>query len=118
YLIEEFIDEEKDGFHKFINNVSAVPVPLAEKSFSNLAEFLSLTQHVQYHKTKGVVYLSDLQGEHRTSSDELSTNNDFPVSIFGDGNVAAAFNAFPEQHDCNKFCHWFKLPVLQSLKEH
>ncbi|KAJ7028213.1 hypothetical protein C8F04DRAFT_1188755 [Mycena alexandri] len=32
------------------------------------------------------------------------------VEIWGEGNVPAAFNAFPEQHVCNKFCTWFQLP--------
>ncbi|KAJ6552519.1 hypothetical protein B0H10DRAFT_2242121 [Mycena sp. CBHHK59/15] len=34
YLVEELIDEEHDGFYKFINNGSAVPLllPTADKS--------------------------------------------------------------------------------------
>ncbi|KAJ7718654.1 hypothetical protein B0H16DRAFT_1337362, partial [Mycena metata] len=32
------------------------------------------------------------------------------VEIWGEGNIPAAFNAFPEQHVCNKFCTWFQLP--------
>ncbi|KAJ7855673.1 hypothetical protein B0H13DRAFT_1903006 [Mycena leptocephala] len=32
------------------------------------------------------------------------------IEIFGDGNVPAAFNAFPEQYHCNGFCRWFELP--------
>ncbi|KAJ7508027.1 hypothetical protein B0H11DRAFT_2185128 [Mycena galericulata] len=102
YLIEEYIDEEKDGFYKFINNASAVPVklPTADSSLSLLATFLSFTQHVQYYKTKGMVYLSDLQGS------------------IGDGaeNVPAAFEAFPKQHICNQFCRWFKLPAFEETE--
>ncbi|KAJ7643018.1 hypothetical protein DFH06DRAFT_999447 [Mycena polygramma] len=67
YLVEELIDQQRDGFHKFINIASAVPLPLpstAGKSVAAVAEFLSFTQHVQYYKTKGMVYLSDLQGKH------------------------------------------------------
>lgn len=69
YLIEELINEEQDGFYKFINNASAIPVqlPAAHPSLSALAEFLSFTQHVQFHKTGGMVYLSDLQGEYSLS---------------------------------------------------
>ncbi|KAJ7855087.1 hypothetical protein B0H13DRAFT_1454311, partial [Mycena leptocephala] len=65
YLVEEVIDEEQDGFYKFINNGSAVPLPLpaTDPSLSVLAEFLAFGQHVQYYKTGGMVYLSDLQGE-------------------------------------------------------
>jgi hypothetical protein len=65
YLIEEHINEELDSFYKFINNGSAVPLPFTRvnKSLSVLAEFLAFTQHVQYYKTSGMVYLSDIQGE-------------------------------------------------------
>ncbi|KAJ7146838.1 hypothetical protein C8R44DRAFT_600608, partial [Mycena epipterygia] len=64
YLLEEVIDEQTDGFHKFINNGDAMPVPhiTTNPALSALAEFLSFTQHVQYYKTNGAVYLSDLQG--------------------------------------------------------
>ncbi|KAJ7155639.1 hypothetical protein C8R46DRAFT_1351910, partial [Mycena filopes] len=62
YLVEELIDEQEDGFHKFINNGSATPLPSTDASVSAMAEFLSFTQHVQHHKTKGMLYLSDLQG--------------------------------------------------------
>ncbi|KAJ7938955.1 hypothetical protein B0H13DRAFT_1587330, partial [Mycena leptocephala] len=62
YLVEEMIDEANDGFYKFINNRNAVPVPFKDESLSSLTEFLSFTQHFQYHKTGGAVYLSDLQG--------------------------------------------------------
>ncbi|KAJ6600377.1 hypothetical protein DFH09DRAFT_901349, partial [Mycena vulgaris] len=62
YLVEEMIDEANDGFYKFINNGNAVPVPFKDESLSSFTQFLSFTQHVQYHKTGGAVYLSDLQG--------------------------------------------------------
>ncbi|KAJ6576294.1 hypothetical protein B0H10DRAFT_2345696 [Mycena sp. CBHHK59/15] len=60
YLIEKLIDEERNGFYKFINNDSAVPVllPAAVPSLSALAEFLAFTQHVQYYKSGGMVYLA------------------------------------------------------------
>lgn len=76
YLIEEFINEENNGFYKFINNGSAVPVqlPSADGTLSVLAEFLSFTQHVQYHKTKGMVYLSDLQGEQLFFSNDVAAD--------------------------------------------
>ncbi|KAJ7027069.1 hypothetical protein C8F04DRAFT_1267360 [Mycena alexandri] len=62
YLIEELIDEQKDGFYKFINNGSAVPLPSMNESVLAFTEFLSFAQHVQCHKTKALIYLSDLQG--------------------------------------------------------
>ncbi|KAJ6568516.1 hypothetical protein B0H19DRAFT_1348962 [Mycena capillaripes] len=113
YLIEELIDEQKDGFYKFINNSSAVPLPSMNESVSALAEFLSFTQHVQYHKTKALIYLSDLQGTLKLLTDsQIMTAPSIGegVEIWGEGNVPAAFNAFPEQHVCNKFCTWFQLP--------
>ncbi|KAJ6592872.1 hypothetical protein B0H19DRAFT_919391, partial [Mycena capillaripes] len=66
YLIEERIDEEHDGFYKFINNGSVVPLPqrTTDQSVSAEAVFLSFTQYVQFYKTNlGMVYLPDLQGE-------------------------------------------------------
>ncbi|KAJ7146842.1 hypothetical protein C8R44DRAFT_758323 [Mycena epipterygia] len=39
------------------------------------------------------------------------------AEIFGEGNLPAAFNAFPEQHICNKFCHWFELPALKPVDQ-
>ncbi|KAJ7438224.1 hypothetical protein B0H11DRAFT_1741714 [Mycena galericulata] len=119
YLIEEYIDEEKDGFYKFINNASAVPIklPTADSSLSLLATFLSFTQHVQYYKTKGMVYLSDLQGSSKLLTDpQIMTAPSIGdgAEIFGEGNVPAAFEAFPKQHICNQFCSWFKLPAFET----
>jgi hypothetical protein len=34
------------------------------------------------------------------------------IELFGEGNVGAAFDAFPTQHVCNKYCKWFKLEHL------
>ncbi|KAJ7480476.1 hypothetical protein B0H11DRAFT_2420684 [Mycena galericulata] len=121
YLIEEYIDEEKDGFYKFINNASAVPIklPTADSSLSLLAIFLSFTQHVQYYKTKGMVYLSDLQGSSKLLTDPQIMTAPMigdGAEIFGEGNVPAAFEAFPKQHICNQFCHWFKLPAFEETE--
>ncbi|KAJ7131918.1 hypothetical protein C8R46DRAFT_1015552 [Mycena filopes] len=113
YLVEELIDEQEDGFHKFINNGSATPLPSTDASVSATAEFLSFTQHVQHHKTKGMLYLSDLQGTTQLLTDpQIMTSPSIGdgVEIFGEGNVPAAFVAFPEQHVCNRYCRWFELP--------
>jgi len=29
--------------------------------------------------------------------------------LFGDGNLGEAFDQFPIQHKCNKYCKWFEL---------
>jgi hypothetical protein len=34
-------------------------------------------------------------------------------NLFGDGNLGTAFEKFPAQHECNKFCRWFKLKALK-----
>ncbi|KAJ7732785.1 hypothetical protein DFH07DRAFT_780805 [Mycena maculata] len=125
YLVEELINEEDDGFYKYINNGSAPLPPTANKSLSDLAEFLAFTQHVQFHKTDGMVYLSDLKDNDCTMSFDLHTAARSNIlasrsigdgaEIFGDGNVPGAFNAFSDQHICNAFCRWFKLPVLEPV---
>ncbi|KAJ7683054.1 hypothetical protein B0H14DRAFT_3677535 [Mycena olivaceomarginata] len=83
------------------------------KSLHEMADFLSFTQHVQYYKTAGMVYLSDLQGTlERLTDPQIMTSPSIGdgIDLFGDGNVPAAFAAFPAEHACNKFCAWFKLP--------
>ncbi|KAJ7099420.1 hypothetical protein B0H15DRAFT_546283 [Mycena belliarum] len=118
YLVEELIDASagrRDGFHKFINNGSAVPVPTDDDALAAIAEFLSFTQHVQFYKTAGMVYISDLQGTSNLLTDpQIMTSPSIGegAEIFGDGNVPAAFSAFSEQHLCNQFCYWFELPSL------
>ncbi|KAJ7086293.1 hypothetical protein C8R43DRAFT_1142416 [Mycena crocata] len=121
YLVEELIDETRDGFHKFINNASAVPVSLvgSKQSLSIVAEFLSFTQHVQYHKSGGMVYLSDLQGTSELLTDpQIMTSPSIGdgIEIFGEGNVPSAFEAFPDQHICGKFCEWFQLPKFKPTQ--
>ncbi|KAJ7837778.1 hypothetical protein B0H14DRAFT_2589014 [Mycena olivaceomarginata] len=34
------------------------------------------------------------------------------TNIFGEGNVGDVFEKFTEQHICNTYCKWFKLPVM------
>ncbi|KAK7016027.1 hypothetical protein R3P38DRAFT_2637112 [Favolaschia claudopus] len=117
YLIEERINEAKDGFYKFINNGSAVPLTMTRKDASELSEFLAFTQHVQFYKTKGAVYLSDLQGSMQLLTDPQIMTSPLigeGAEIFGDGNVPSAFNSFPEQHCCKHICRWFELPELAA----
>ena len=35
-------------------------------------------------------------------------------NLFGDGNLGTAFENFPTQHLCSKYCRWFKLRKLQA----
>ncbi|KAJ7685812.1 hypothetical protein B0H14DRAFT_3675285 [Mycena olivaceomarginata] len=118
YLVEELIDEKLDGFHKFIHNENAVSAlsDSEDKSLHEMVDFLSFTQYVQYYKTAGMVYLSELQGTLERLTDPqimtspLHSSISDGIDLFGDGNVPAAFAAFPAEHACNKFCAWFKLP--------
>jgi hypothetical protein len=38
-------------------------------------------------------------------------------NLFGDGNLGEAFDQFPVQHKCNKYCEWFELGKPQAFKE-
>ncbi|KAJ7795511.1 hypothetical protein B0H14DRAFT_3495846 [Mycena olivaceomarginata] len=76
YLVEEFI-EESDGFVKFVHNGDANSLLDTDDPFYHIAEFLCFTQHVQYFKTDGTVFLSDLQG-----SDMLLTDPQIMTSPY------------------------------------
>ena len=63
YLAEELIPTSLGkGFKKYIHNGDAVPCDLFDAEADKMAEFLAFTQHVQYAKTDGQVYISDYQG--------------------------------------------------------
>jgi hypothetical protein len=59
YLLEERIEGK---FIKYINNNSAVPAHHLWGFEEKIGLFLCFAQHVQYHLTSEVVYLSDFQG--------------------------------------------------------
>ncbi|EDR01680.1 uncharacterized protein LACBIDRAFT_333103 [Laccaria bicolor S238N-H82] len=40
---------------------------------------------------------------------QILTAPQFGNDLFGDGNLGEAFNLFPLQHQCNKYCEWFEL---------
>ena len=64
YLAEELIPTSSNGekFVKYIHNGDAAPCDLFDSKAEEIAEFLAFTQHVQYIKTDGQVYISDYQG--------------------------------------------------------
>ena len=63
YLAEGLIPTSSEGeFVKYIHNGNAVPCDLFDTEANKIAEFLAFTQHVQYAKTDGQVYISDYQG--------------------------------------------------------
>jgi hypothetical protein len=63
YLTEEVISTSgTHDFVKFIHNGDAAPREHLDPVINEIAEFLSFTQHAQYIKTGGQVYISDYQG--------------------------------------------------------
>ncbi|KAJ3717460.1 hypothetical protein C8R42DRAFT_587116 [Lentinula raphanica] len=67
FLVEELISDSP--FVKYINNDSAKPVKLASAEQSKIARFLAFAQHVQWIKTRGLVFTSDFQGGGRLLTD-------------------------------------------------
>ena len=59
YLLEEHIN---GSFVKYINNNSITPRPHLTSSEHAIAKFLCFVQHVQYHLSGGLVFISDFQG--------------------------------------------------------
>ncbi|KAG1758562.1 hypothetical protein EDD22DRAFT_783730 [Suillus occidentalis] len=109
YLVEERISGK---FVKYINNNSAVPADSLEGREAVVGLFLCFVQHIQFHLTNNVVYLSDFQG-----SGDLLTDCQVLTGFltgafannFGSGNSTSAFNGFKFMHKCNKFCRIFGL---------
>jgi len=64
YMVEEVIDEGADGmFVKYIGNGSVKPFDFLSGEAANSAQFLTFAQHVQYMKTKNLVFIGDFQGK-------------------------------------------------------
>ncbi|KAG6327179.1 hypothetical protein ID866_11911 [Astraeus odoratus] len=59
YLVEEGIEDSKIVIIKFIHNGSCIPLPKHDSPGYDVAQFLAFTQHVQYFKTGGLMYISD-----------------------------------------------------------
>ncbi|KAG1774739.1 hypothetical protein EV702DRAFT_1047491 [Suillus placidus] len=59
FLLEEVI--EGDDFTKFIHNMDPDPLLDPDQDGYEFALFLAFTQHIQYVKTGGLVYISDYQ---------------------------------------------------------
>ena len=62
FLLEEVIGRDEGPFRKYLNNVSPVPLPFSNAKDQERAAFLAFSQHVQYFKTKKLVFVSDYQG--------------------------------------------------------
>ncbi|KAJ7192034.1 hypothetical protein GGX14DRAFT_380515, partial [Mycena pura] len=62
YLVDEFMPGGNSEFMKFVHNGNAVPWLDEDDPLYNLVQFLCFTQHVQYEKSGGLVFISDYQG--------------------------------------------------------
>ncbi|KAJ7318486.1 hypothetical protein DFH08DRAFT_714683, partial [Mycena albidolilacea] len=112
YLVEEFIEDGLDGFTKFVHNGSANPLVDHNDPRFKIAEFLCFVQHMQHFKTDGTVFVSNFQGMCVLCLTHIPSKIAKGTNIFGEGNVGDVFEKFPEQHICNTYCKWFKLPVM------
>ena len=64
FLVEEVIQEKEEGrFRKYMNNVTPIPMLMDSETDKEAAEFFAFSQHVQYFKTKKLVFVSDYQGK-------------------------------------------------------
>lgn len=66
FLLEEVIDGRDEDFIKYIHNMDPNPLLDPDESGYDFALFLAFTQHVQYAKTGGLVFISDYQGMYFT----------------------------------------------------
>ncbi|KAF9538453.1 hypothetical protein CPC08DRAFT_609881, partial [Agrocybe pediades] len=110
YLLEELMDVETP-FIKYIHNADAIPLPEEGEEGYETSIFLCFMQHVQFQFTHHTVYISDFQGTQDLIKD---MDADIGGSLFGEGNVGTAFEAFTSQHICNRYCKWFQLEELKS----
>jgi len=63
FLLEEVIQKNEEGkFRKYLNNISPVPLPMDNNEDAERAQFLAFSQHIQYFKTKKLVFVLDYQG--------------------------------------------------------
>ena len=85
FFVEEWIetDEGDRQFQKYVNNrhaTSCVPIGAPPK-VHYLAEFLLFSQHVQWEKTKMMVFVSDYQGEGGLLTDPQITTDSCVINL-------------------------------------
>ncbi|KAI5983654.1 hypothetical protein EDD15DRAFT_2376184 [Pisolithus albus] len=109
YLLEEKIEGGSATFTKYIHNMDCRPSLSVHEDGYDIAEFLAFTQHVQYSKTGGLVFISDYQGS-RTLLTDPQILTDPSVGdgsdVFSEGNVESTVASFEKNHECNRFCSW------------
>ncbi|KAI5999707.1 hypothetical protein EDD15DRAFT_2151225, partial [Pisolithus albus] len=105
YLLEEKIEGGSATFTKYIHNMDCGPSLSAHEDGYDIAEFLAFTQHVQYSKTGGLVFISNYQGKSNDADDSDSSIGD-GSDVFSEGNVESTVASFEKHHECNRFCKW------------
>ncbi|KAI5990982.1 hypothetical protein EDD15DRAFT_2169762 [Pisolithus albus] len=92
--------------------------PLDEEA-EEITVFLAFTQHVQYVKTGGQVYISDYQGSGSLLTDpQILTHPYVSRKLFSEGNmVKGPVVLFESQHICNRFCRWEGLRAFSCGSE-
>lgn len=88
FLLEEFIDNDREDFVKFIHNMDANPLIDYNDYDYDLVVFFAFTQHVQYVKTGKLTSISE------------------GCDIFGDRNTKMTVSQFEKDHIYNKYCEW------------
>ncbi|KAF8586979.1 hypothetical protein K439DRAFT_875285 [Ramaria rubella] len=101
-LLEEVIDSAQ-GLPQVCSQPFHHPLPESSDPDYTLACFLCFAQHVQWTKTGGIVFLSDFQGGNDLLTDPQIMTHPSLNAQFSQGNVGAAFRAFPDEHECNQF---------------
>ncbi|KAI6123338.1 hypothetical protein EV401DRAFT_1293052 [Pisolithus croceorrhizus] len=109
YLLEEKIEGGSTAFTKYIHNMNCKPSLSADEDGYDIAEFLTFTQHVQYSKSGGLVFVSDYQGNSTLLTDpQILTDPSVGegLDVFSEGNVKSTVASFEKHHECNRFCKW------------
>ncbi|KAG1831398.1 hypothetical protein EV424DRAFT_1314591, partial [Suillus variegatus] len=104
FLLEEVIDDK--DFTEFIHNMDLNPLLDPDQDGYDFAQFLAFTQHVQYTKTGGLVFISDYQGITALLTDPqimMHSSVSEGKDIFGEGNIKKAVSEFERHHVCNEF---------------
>ncbi|SJK99009.1 uncharacterized protein ARMOST_02290 [Armillaria ostoyae] len=116
WLVEEWLEGD---FVKYVwNGNSNAYEALHEGEEMERVKFLMFVQHIQYEKLHRKVFISDFQGVGLVLTDSQVMTSPIVVTgntdMFEEGNVAHAFDGFPKDHHCNKWCEWFELEKYQK----
>ncbi|KZT10116.1 uncharacterized protein LAESUDRAFT_645705, partial [Laetiporus sulphureus 93-53] len=65
FLLEQYIDSTAEGrWRKYINNDTPTPLAMIDEDDQHRADFLAFCQHIQFLKTKRLLFVSDFQGKY------------------------------------------------------